>query len=163
MKISVDLNTGLIVEGYSESDDATLIENAQRRGFTNVEVREVSDAEHRALIAARDVASKTPAMRLLEKDAVLTQAKELRDKIFARLNGIQLDYTITGNNPTGVAAIAAAKVGLRDITTHATVIAATDGAETTAALKTQYDVLVAALYAAEANHYACTAFNGLDV
>lgn len=96
-----------------------------------------------------------------EKAAVLTQACELRDKIFARLNGIQLDYTIAGNNPTGVAAIATAKVGLKGITTHATVVAAVTGAEATAALKARYAVLVAALYVAD--QYACTAFNGMDV
>lgn len=96
-----------------------------------------------------------------QKAAVLAQARELRDKIFDRLNGIQLDYVIAGSTPTGVAAIATAKVGLKDITTHATVVAAVTGAETTAALKARYAALVTPLYVAD--QYAVSAFNGLDV
>lgn len=97
----------------------------------------------------------------LEKAAVLEQARELREKVFARLNGIQLDYIIAGNNQTGVSAIATAKDGLKSITTHATVVAAVTGAEATAAIKARYAALVSALYAAD--QYAGAAFNGLDV
>lgn len=105
----------------------------------------------------------------LEKTEVLTQAKELRDKIFSRLNGIQQD--LEWNKARGlltaaqvdpqVDGIMAAKLALKDITTYATVAAATNGAETTAALTARYPQLVAALGAVSL--YAITAFNGLDV
>lgn len=94
------------------------------------------------------------------KTPVLAQARELRDRIFSRLNGIQLDYVIAGNNPNGVAAIATAKAGLKEITTISAVLSATTGAEAELAIRGRYAELVDALRAADT--YACTAFNGLD-
>lgn len=104
-----------------------------------------------------------------EKAAVLAQARELRDKIFSRLNGIQQD--LEWNRFKGVLTdaqaipqidgIMAAKTGLKDVVTYPTVAAATTGAETTVALKVRYDQLVTELRAVSL--YACTAFNGLDV
>lgn len=104
-----------------------------------------------------------------EKEAVLAQARELRDKIFARLNGIQQDmeWLMARGVITEAAAIPqidgimAAKAGLKDITEHPTVLSATNGADTVAALKAQYARLVATLYVA--SPYAITAFNGLGV
>lgn len=106
---------------------------------------------------------------LLEKTAILNQARELREKTFLRLNGIQQELEWNKARGTLTAAVVdpqvegimTAKAGLKDITTYATIVAATTGAETTAALKVRYAQLVAALYAA--SPYACTAFNGLDV
>lgn len=105
----------------------------------------------------------------LEKADILAQAKALRDRIFSRLNGIQQELewskargllTAAQVDPQ-VDGIMAAKAALKDITTYSTIVAATTGAETTAALKARYAQLVAALFAA--SQYAYTAFNGLDV
>lgn len=103
------------------------------------------------------------------KTPILNQARELREKIFLRLNGIQQELEWSKARGTLTAAevdpqvdgIMTAKAGLKDITTYATIVAATTGAETTAALKVRYAQLVAALYAASPCAY--TAFNGLDV
>lgn len=103
-----------------------------------------------------------------EKAEVLRLARELRDKIFPRLNGIQqdLEWNLSRSLITEAVAIPqiegimAAKVGLREITTYSTVLAASTGAETTAAIKARYAQLVETLYAA--SPYACTAFNGMD-
>lgn len=109
------------------------------------------------------------AANALEKAEVLSQARELRDGIFSRLNGIQQD--LEWNKARGILTAAqvdpqvdgimAAKSGLKDITAYSTVAAAATGAETTAALKARYGQLVSTLYAA--SQYACTAFNGLNV
>lgn len=104
-----------------------------------------------------------------EKAIVLAQARELRDKIFSRLNGIQQDLEwnrfkcvlADAQAIPQIDGIVAAKAALKDITTYPTVAAAVTGAETTAALKARYAQLVPALYAA--SQYAYTAFNGLDV
>lgn len=113
--------------------------------------------------------AKSAEKLLEEKAAVLAQARDLRDKIFSRLNGIQQDteWQMSRGIITEAVAIprvdgiVAAKEGLKGITTYSTVVAATTGAETVAAIKARYTQLVTALYAV--NPYACTAFSGLEV
>lgn len=63
MKAAINLDTGLLIASSSNSDDATMLENAAAAGFVNVEVRVVTNAEHDALVAARDLAHTTLADR----------------------------------------------------------------------------------------------------
>lgn len=55
MKVSINKDTGLMIESQSDSaQDETLLNNALSYGFQNVEIKIVSEVEHDALIAARD-------------------------------------------------------------------------------------------------------------
>lgn len=57
MKATINNTTGLMIESQSDAaNNAVLIANAQAFGYTDVSVLLVSDAEHTALIAARDAA-----------------------------------------------------------------------------------------------------------
>lgn len=148
-------------------------EQFQVRGDAVVFIDSQYDTQENQAIIADVVANYTtlaPAyIAASEKALVLAQARELRDKIFSRLNGIQQDLewdrfkgVLTDAQAIPqVDGIMAAKAALKDITTYAPVVAATTGAETTAALTARYGQLVTALYAT--SQYAYTAFNGLDI
>lgn len=75
----------------------------------------------------------------------LTEAKELRAEIRARLNDIHLEAIYNNDVPPVIAAIMAAKQSLRDITIHPSVVAAVDYDTTKAAIMTQYYAIVATL------------------
>lgn len=56
MKVSINLDTGLMIESQSHARDETLLANAAMCGFTNVAIRVVTQDEHVALIATRNAA-----------------------------------------------------------------------------------------------------------
>ena len=91
------------------------------------------------------------------KSAVLTEFKALRDGVFARLNGIQLDNL---DDAQMVAAIMACKTALKAIPQNQAVIDTVGGDATEDAVQALY---IAAAYAlAQASPYAYTAFRALD-
>lgn len=81
----------------------------------------------------------------LEKAQALTEARALRERILARLNGLHIDAIYNGDIPPVIAAIMVSKQSLKDITVHPTVIAAVGGAATRAAVLSQYYAIAAAL------------------
>lgn len=56
MRVTVDLNTGLMIASCSCSTVKTMQDDALAHGFTNVQIKDVTDAEHAALIAACNMA-----------------------------------------------------------------------------------------------------------
>lgn len=158
MKVTINLDTGLLIESQcDEASDDALLANATSTGYVHAEVRQITDAELRALIAARTEAQKTPETRAAEKDAVIKQAKALRETILNRLTGIQVN-TI---NQTEIDAIKAARQSLLDFPTNPAVIAATDGATTKTAVLAVWYATAAALTAAA--QPAASAFTGMGM
>lgn len=94
------------------------------------------------------------------KAAILAQAKTIREKVLDRLTGIRVNDVLPTDTAT-LNAISAARTDLKNLPTCATVMAATDGETTKAAVITEWKRIALAL--ATASPYACTAFNGLDV
>lgn len=91
---------------------------------------------------------------------MLNEGRKLREAVLARLNGIQLDASLSGDAVT-VSAVAAAKQALKDITKDPGVVAATDSATVKTAFMARYYQIVSDLNAA--CPYAVTAFRGLDL
>jgi len=55
--VTINTDTGLMIESQSHGTEAAMRGNAERAGFTAVEYRQgVTDEEHEALIAARGAA-----------------------------------------------------------------------------------------------------------
>lgn len=74
MKASVNTQTGLIIESQADTaDDAVLRSNAAALGIFDVEIRVVNDAEHEALIAARELALNPQGATLRQIDALERQ------------------------------------------------------------------------------------------
>jgi hypothetical protein len=92
--------------------------------------------------------------------AYLSQFKELRLKALSRLDGRQITAIYQGRT-SDAGAVETAKQGLRDMTQHPTVTAATTGEEMRLALKNRYYEISAALFAAAPAEYV--AFKALDL
>lgn len=133
MKVSIDLNTGLLIESQSNGTYEVLLVNAENAGFTNVEIRDVTAVELNTLIAARVAANKTPAEKLREKESILAEAIRLRDIAIPRLDGIAGRASRAGDTATAVACDAAS-LALIGILNDAAVIASTDAESAQAAI-----------------------------
>lgn len=76
MKVSINVQTGLMIESQSDADDATLTANAVALGIPQVDVRiqTVTDTQLAALISARTQASKTLTQVQAEQLAIMETA-----------------------------------------------------------------------------------------
>lgn len=97
---------------------------------------------------------------VLQKEAVLVQARELREKIINRLSGIAARAQ-RGGRLAEAEACDAATLSLLDVTTLPAVVAATNGAEAKAAVMSAWLDIATTLKATST--YAATAFKGLDI
>lgn len=95
-----------------------------------------------------------------EKAQALTETRELREKILARLNGLHIDAIYANDIPPVIAAIMVAKQALKDITIYPSVVAAVGGAATRTAVLARYYEIAATLGVSAPS--AVTAFVGLD-
>lgn len=89
-----------------------------------------TDAYIASVLAAEQAAAAAYEEQRMPKPAVIAQGRELREKILNRLAGIQLNTT----DPQEIAAIQSARQALLDFTSHPSVVSATTGAETKAAV-----------------------------
>lgn len=94
------------------------------------------------------------------KVRALEEARSLRADILARLNGLHIDALYANDIPPVIAAIMVAKQALKDITIHASVVAATDYDTTKVAILTRYYEIAAELGVNAPT--AVSAFVGLD-
>ncbi len=118
--------------------------NRVEREFNEDELRDWR--QHKSQVEASGMASN------------MSQARALRDTIFNRLNGIQLDNLA---NQVVVDAIAAAKQSLKDLPQSNAVTGAKDPAELKLAITTSYKTIAAKLLTDAPA--AVTAFNGLEL
>lgn len=79
MRASIDLSTGLMIESQSHGTYETMMANAANAGYANVEVREVTDDELRALIAARDAAKPDYAGQIATLEAKTMMPRVTRE------------------------------------------------------------------------------------
>lgn len=143
--------------GWHELDDSKyeylLTENNPSLTFTTK-----TQAEYATYIASLQP---IPAQVATEgKLRALEEARRLRFDILARLNGIHLDAIFNNDAPPVIAAIMVAKQALKDITVHASVVAAIDYDTTKVAMMTQYYAIATQLGVAAPT--AVSAFVGLD-
>lgn len=92
-----------------------------------------------------------------DKAAKLAEYITLRDTALARLSNIQIDSTVQSD----IDAIKVAKQSLKDMTQHASVVAAVGGDATEEALQALYFAASAQLFQSAPNVYA--EFRALDV
>lgn len=95
-----------------------------------------------------------------EKDEILTQARDIRDRIITRLMDILFIYN-KQNNFTHDESLLRARQSLLDMTKDPRIIAATDGASTKIAVITVYREVADALEASDPS--SVSAFNGMSL
>jgi hypothetical protein len=81
MKASINNVTGLLIESSSDSHDETLIANALAQGFTDVEIRIVTDNELAALIQARDISTSAGHRAFLQKQINDLESEQLLPRV----------------------------------------------------------------------------------
>lgn len=116
----------------------------------------ITDAEADAILNPPPTAAELQA----EKDAMLTQARDIREQILNRLSGILVAYLAAGDTSHN-AAIEAARQGLLNMPADPRVVAATDGASTKTAVMAVYGEIAKAL--ATADPASVSAFNGMSL
>lgn len=158
--------------GIEIRQDNSLILPIGSKPLTDVEYEQLLTGEYSivndSIVPIIPSQAQIDAENLRKKNNILSHAREVRDKVLARLNGIQQDLEWNKSRGVFTAAqvdsqidgIMTAKIALKDITIHPTIVSATTENETKVALKDRYAQLFAALYAV--SPYSCTAFNGLD-
>lgn len=115
---------------YHPSQRDELLANSNGAAQSIVSQAGWTDAYIASVLAAEQTAAAAYEEQRMPKPAVIAQWRDLREKILNRLAGTQLNTT----DPQEIAAIQSARQALLDFTSHPSVVSATTGAETKAAV-----------------------------
>ncbi len=150
------------IHGDNIPADAVEITKVEYAALIGAQVTGKSiQADSKGKPVAVDPPPPSPADHARDKATVLKQARDIREVVLGRLDGIAGRATRSGDTTGIAAACDATALALLDLTSDAGVVAAITGAETKAAIMSRWQTIATTL--AATSPYAASVFVGMGM